>query len=85
MGMPSDQSLAASREKLKRCFSDLTSLAHAVAQLENITQHADESLHLCINKYSKMHYAATGKTAQDNTDPPRSFRLLASINNTHSH
>ena len=28
-----------------------------------------------------MHYAATNKTVQENTDPPRSFRFLASINN----
>ena len=54
MGMPTDQPWVASREELKRCFFDLTSLGHASAQLENITEGADKSLHLYIHRYSKM-------------------------------
>ena len=38
MAMPADQPLAASREELKRCLSDLISISHTVAQLENKTQ-----------------------------------------------
>ena len=39
-------------------------LDHAAAQLENMTPQQDESLHLYINKCSKMHYAATNKTTR---------------------
>ena len=41
------------REELKRCFSDQTSLGHAAAQLENMTQKPNESLRLYIFRYSK--------------------------------
>ena len=34
MGRPTDQPWVESREECKRCFSDLTSLGHAAAQLE---------------------------------------------------
>ena len=68
MGIPAEQPLAASREELKRCFSDVTSLGHAAAQLDNMTQGPNESLQLYIHHYSKMHDAAN-KTAK-NTDPP---------------
>ena len=57
-------------KNLKRCFSDLSSLGHAAAQLENMTEQPDESLPLHMHNYSKMDYAATNKTAQENTDPP---------------
>ena len=63
-------------------FPELTHLGHADAQLENMAQCPDESLHLYILRYSKTHYTATNKTAQENTDPSRPFRFLASINNT---
>ena len=35
-----------------------------------------------MNYYSQMHCAAANKTAEENTDTPRLFRFLASINNT---
>ena len=38
IGMPNNQPWEASREELKRCFSDLTSLGHTATQLENTTQ-----------------------------------------------
>ena len=38
MALPHARSWRAIREELKRCFSDLTSLGHAAAQLENMTQ-----------------------------------------------
>ena len=38
MTLPNACSLKAIREELKRCFSDQTSLGHAAAQLENMTQ-----------------------------------------------
>ena len=38
MVLPNARSWRPIREELKRCFSDKTSLGHAAAQLENITQ-----------------------------------------------
>ena len=47
------------REELKRCFSDQTSLGHAAAQLENMTQKPNEPLRLYIFRYSKIHKSVT--------------------------
>ena len=60
------------REELKRCFSDQTSLGHAAAQLENMTQKPNEPLRLYIFRYSKIHKSATCY----DTDPSRWFRFL---------
>ena len=38
MALPNACSWKAIREEFKRCFLDLTSLGHAAAQLENMTQ-----------------------------------------------
>ena len=38
MALPNARSWRPIREELKRCFSDQTSLGHAAAQLENMTQ-----------------------------------------------
>ena len=43
------------RGELKRCFSDQTTLGHAAAQLENMTQTPNEPLRLYIFRYSKIH------------------------------
>ena len=48
MALPNARSWRAIREELKRCFSDQTSLGHAAAQLENMTQKPNEPLRLYI-------------------------------------
>ena len=53
MALPNACSWKAIREELKRCFSDQTSLGHAAAQLENMTQKPNEPLRLYIFRYSK--------------------------------
>ena len=55
MALPNACSWNAIREELKRCFSDQTSLEHAAAQLENMTQKPNEPLRLYIFRYSKIH------------------------------
>ena len=46
MALPNARSWRPIRELLKRCFSDQTSLGHAAAQLENMTQKSNEPLRL---------------------------------------
>ena len=70
------------REELERCFSDQTSLRHAAAQLENMTQKSNEPLKLYIFKHSKIHKLVTKRDACYDTDPSRWFRFLTSITNT---
>ena len=70
------------REELKRCFSDQTSLGHAAAQLENMTQKPNAPLRLYIFRYSKIHKSVTKRDACYETDPSRWCRLLISITNT---
>ena len=53
MALPNAHSWKAIREELKRCFCDQTSLGHAAAQLENMTQKPNEPLRLYIFRYSK--------------------------------
>ena len=48
MVLPHARSWRAIREELKRCFSDQTSLGHAAAQLENMTQKLNEPLRLYL-------------------------------------
>ena len=54
MVVPNPRSWRAIREELKRCFSDQTSLVHAAAKLENMTQKPNEPLRLFIFRYSKI-------------------------------
>ena len=70
------------REELKRCSSDQTSLGHAAAQLENMTQKPNEPLRLYIFRYSKIHKSIMKRDACYDTDPSRWFRFLTSITNT---
>ena len=65
-----------------RCFSDQTSLGHAAAQLENMTQKPNEHLRLYIFRYSKIHKSVTKRDACYDTDPLRWFRFFTSITNT---
>ena len=80
--LPNARSWKAIREELKRCFSDQTSLGHAAAQLENMTQKLNEPLRLYIFRYSKIHKSVTKRDACYDTDPSRWFRFLTSITNT---
>ena len=82
MALPNARSWKAIREELKRCFSDQTSLGHAAAQLENMTQKPNEPLRLYIFRYSKIYKLVTKRDACYDTDPSRWFRFLTSITNT---
>ena len=82
MALPNAGSWKAIREKLKRCFSDQTSLGQAAAQLENMTQKLNEPLRLYIFRYSKIHKSVMKRDACYDTDPSRWFRFLTSITNT---
>ena len=82
MALPNARSWRPIREELKRCFSDQTSLGHAAAQLENMTQKPNEPLRLYIFRYSKIHKSVTKRDACCDTDPSRWFRFLTSITNT---
>ena len=82
MALPNACSLKAIREELKRCFSDQTSLGHAAAQLEDMTQKPNEPLRLYICRYSKIHKSVMKRDACYDTDPSRWFRFLTSITNT---
>ena len=82
MALPHARSWRAIREELKRCFSDQTSLGHAAAQLENMTQKPNESLRLYIFRNSKFHKSVTKRDACYDTNPSRWFRFLTSITNT---
>ena len=82
MALTHARSWRAIREELKRCFSDQTSLGHAAAQLENMTQKPNEPLRLYIYRYSKIHKSVTKRDACYDTDPSRWFRFLTSITNT---
>ena len=82
MALPNARSWRAIREELKRCFSDQTSLGHAAAQLENMTQKPNKPLRLYIFRYLKIHKYVTKQDACYDTDPSRWFRILTSITNT---
>ena len=63
MALPNAHSWKAIREELKRCFSDQTSLGHAAAQLENMTQKPNDPLSLYIFRYSKIHKSVMKRDA----------------------
>ena len=48
MALPNNRSWRPIREGLKRCFSGQTSLGHAAAELENMTQKPNEPLRLYL-------------------------------------
>ena len=82
MALPNVRSWRSIREELKRCFYDQTSLGHAAAQLENMTQKPNGPLRLYIFRYSKINKSLTKRDACYDTDPSRWFRFLTSIMNT---
>ena len=82
MALPNAHSWKAIREELKRCFSDQTSLGHAAAQLENMTQKPNDPLRLYIFRYSNIHKSVRERDVCYDSDPSRWFRVLTSITNT---
>ena len=82
MALLNARSWRPTKEELKRCFSDQTSLGHAAAQLENMTQKPNEPLRLYTFRYSKIHKSVTKRDACYDTDPSRWFRFLSNITNT---
>ena len=76
MALPNARSWRPIREKLKRCFSDQTSLGHGAAQLENMTQKPNEPLRIYIFRCSKIHKSVTKKDAYYDMDPSKWFRFL---------
>ena len=71
MALPSARSWRSIRQELKMCFSDQTSLGHAAAQLENMTQKPNEPLRLYIFRYSTIHKSVTKRDACYDMDPSR--------------
>ena len=43
------------------CYSNLPADAHAIISLNAIAQKPNESLHIYISYYSRLHYVATDK------------------------
>ena len=82
MALPNARSWRVIKEELKRCFSDQTSLGHAAAQLDNMTQKPNEPLRLYIFRYLKIHKSVPKRDACYDTDLSRWFRFLTSITNT---
>ena len=82
VALPNARSWRPIRKELKRCFSDQTSLGHAAAQLENMTQKPNDPLRLYFFRYSKIHKSVTKRDACYDMDPSRWFRFLTSITNT---
>ena len=82
MALPNARSWRVIREELKRCLSDQTSLGHAAAQLDNMTQKLNEPLRLYICRCLKIHKSVTKQDACYDTNPSRWFRFLTSITNT---
>ena len=82
MALPNARTWRPIREELNRCFSDQTSLQHAAAQLENMTQKPNEPSGLHIFRYSKIHKSVTKRDACYDTNPSRWFRFLTSFTNT---
>ena len=69
MAVPNAASRRPIREELKMCFSDQTSLGHAAAQLENMTEKPNEPLRLYIFRYSKIHKSVIKRDACYDIDP----------------
>ena len=55
--------------------------AHAAVSLNTIINKPSESLCIYVSGYSRLHYAATGKTAQENTDTIRIYHFVTGIHN----
>ena len=82
MALSNARSWRAISKELKRCFFDQTSLGHAAAQLENMTQKPNEPLRLYIFRYSKIHKSVTKQDACYDTNTSQWFRFLTSFTNT---
>ena len=82
MDLPVNLLWTSVQQELKRCFSNMPTAAHKTVSLNTITQKPNESLHIYVSRYSRMHYAVTDKTVQENTDSTGIYHFVTSINNT---
>ena len=82
MGLPMNLLWSSVQQECKRCFSNLPMAAHAAVSLNTITQKSNESLHMYVSRYRRLHYAATNKTACENTNPMNIYHFVSIINNT---
>ena len=62
MGLPVNLLWSSVQQELKRCFSNLSTAAHAAVSLITIMQKPSESLHIYVSRYSRLHYAAADRT-----------------------
>ena len=82
LSVPSHQPWKILKETLLRDCSEFKSPTHACTYLENMTQGDDESLHLYVYRYTRVHRMVMGLAPKENMDPFRWTHFLASINNT---
>ena len=66
----------------KRHFSDVPFANQVAMSLNTISQKLNESLHICISRYSQLQYVTMDKTTYKNIDPRQIYHTVASINNT---
>ena len=50
--------------------------------INTIVQKPNQSLHIYVYRYNRLHYATTDRTVQENTDPMRIYHFVTSINKT---
>ena len=77
MGLPVNLLWSSVQQELNRCVPNLPTAAHAAMSLA-IMQKLNESLHIYVSRYSRLHCAVTDKTASENTDPQGST-ILSSV------
>ena len=68
--------------ELKRCLTEEKSRAHSAFKLAQIKQKPNENLRIFTLRYQDLHSAATGKTADEDTDPTHIIRFLGMMTNS---
>ena len=81
MGLPMNLLWSSAQQELKQGFSNFPTVANATVSLSAFTSKPNKSLHIYVSCYSRLHYAATDKMTNENTDPMRIFHFMASISN----
>ena len=79
--IPTTERWSVAREELRRCFSELTSKAHAARKLKDLVQGPKENLRGFIHKFSKYHYMTTGRTPEQEGDMTHMVKFLSAIRN----
>ena len=67
---------------LIRTYSEFKSTAHSCSHLDNMHKEDDKDLWIYIWRCTRAHKMVTGLNPNENIDPSRWTRFLASINNT---